>query len=367
MMFARFVPGNRADRTVARPVPGSSQRSGSQRAAARRRRGAGGGQEAADRGRPIRSSSLRGSAVWGSVAAVVGGVGLVWPNVTHIWNYKVPVFLDHSAIGALDTLKSRSSPRDFVVTWWDFGSAVWFYSGCRSLNSPATNESRDNYLISQILSTDSQRQAVQLSRITVENYLKRKLRYRSAVEKILLGDTGGHPDPRRLLADAAREDGVLPEKTREVFLFLPRELLDMFAAIRSFSQRDLLTGREEPPATYRVLRGVHNAGDRLVVGGGLVLDLAERKATLEGKAFSLKAFHATGRAGGEQLVSESWEFDPRGLYQLTFLQDLQLFLLTDQVAFDSTLVQLFAFERYDADLLEPVVLGPTAKLFRIKR
>ena len=135
--------------------------------------------------------------------------------------------------------------RWLVVTWWDYGSGCWFYGGARTFTSPA-HQTFDNYLTSEILRSNSPTKAVNLARLKTETYvgIKDKFKagepsYGTAVQAIF---KDGKPDLafyQGVLHDLEKGIYPLPRKTRDIFMFLPYEILRIFPTILSFSSRNL--------------------------------------------------------------------------------------------------------------------------------
>jgi hypothetical protein len=352
---------------------------------------------------------------WPSTFAAVATLLLLVPNIKHIVAYPAS-FLDHDAVAALHAIGKNGDGSDFVITWWDYGSAAWYYSGYRTLNSPASNSSHDNFVVSQILSTDSQRQAANLCRDSVEAFVARKDTRRSAIQAILRRRPAApRIDPAKYLARAASADYVPAAKTREVYLFLPAEMLRLFNAIHLFSNRDLLTGkpRAKPmyevvfPVVFPVFKGgraipvvltdstrhgsdaadvqsptgprppgaagggpanspVFQLPSKMAMRNGLRIDLEKRMASLRGRRLALKALHVSAYGKDSRLKIGSIPFDANGSCHVVYVPQLGMLLLMDAKMFQSALVQMYLFEDYDPSLFEPVNVSVTARIYRLK-
>jgi undecaprenyl-diphosphooligosaccharide--protein glycosyltransferase len=292
---------------------------------------------------------------------------MLLPSLASARADRTPVLLEHDAIAALDSLKAHASPRDLVVTWWDYGAAVWFYSGCTTLNSSATSHSGDNYLVSRILSTSSPEEAARLARASAENAPERR-GGRAAVERLLKRGPRGR-DPEDVLAAIASGERPLAAKTREAFLYLPIGLLARFPAIRSFSARDLSTGRPHPPADFRTLASYEWRGSTLVVDDAVAIAVERGTVTaLDGgePALHLRALHLVEAPGGGERRVTRYELEAGASLHLLLMPEQRLGFVMDQVMLDSMLVQMLAFERWDPAWFEPVVLNSQAKVYRLR-
>ena len=172
-------------------------------------------------------------------------VGLIWPNVQHAKNYHSHVVYPNKTIEVLEKLNDASDPEDFVVTWWDYGSGCWFYGGARTFTSPA-HQTFDNYLTSEILRSRNPLRAINLSRLKTETYLDVTKRlslgesiYSTAVQAIFRDGQSDLEFYQGILHDLEKGIYPLPDQTRDIFLFMPYEILRIFPTILSFSSRNL--------------------------------------------------------------------------------------------------------------------------------
>ena len=228
----------------------------------------------------VSKSSL---AVWTLSAVIV--FFLLRPNIQHAQKYHSHVVYPTKTIDVLSKLNEVSQPDDFVVTWWDYGSGCWFYGGARTFTSPA-HQTFDNFLTSEILRSRNPQRAVNLARLKTETYveIQEKSRlgeptYRTAVQAIF---KDGKPDLafyQGILHDLEKGIYPLPPESRDIFLFLPYEILRIFPTILSFSSRNLYfsdgqsaqtMASREPP--LKILRNGRKEGFSYVFDEGFRFD-----------------------------------------------------------------------------------------------
>ncbi len=168
--------------------------------------------------------------------------GLIRPNYDHdlLLARGRPPVLRAPEVAQLVELRKISKPGDYVLTWWDYGSAVWLYSGRNVLTSPY-NQSHDNYIIAKILNSNSQALAANLARLSVEVFHQDGPPRGGplAVEQIFRSST---QSPNEILEDLKDPGYPIPGRTREVFLYLPAQMMRIFPVLHQFSERDLATG-----------------------------------------------------------------------------------------------------------------------------
>tara|TARA_Y100001978_G_scaffold115510_1_gene102923 strand:+ start:16873 stop:20247 length:3375 start_codon:yes stop_codon:yes gene_type:complete len=217
---------------------------------------------------------------WGSVAILM--ILFAWPNIEHAKGYYSHVVYPVNTIKVLEELNEASDPDDFVVTWWDYGSGCWFYGDTRTFTSPA-HQTFDNYLTSEILRSTSPYRAANLSRLKAETFVRLqkerdegKTVYDTAVQEIFKDGSSDLAFYQGLLSDMDDANASLPPKSRDVFLFMPYEILRIFPTILSFSSRNLyfpstnsIKGKDPPMA---ILRNGKRQGSSVVFDGGYRLD-----------------------------------------------------------------------------------------------
>ena len=223
---------------------------------------------------------------WGTLS-MCGFIVLYFalPNIQHAKNYNSHVVYPIKTIEVLEKLNEASDPEDFVVTWWDYGSGCWFYGNTRTFTSPA-HQTYDNFLTSEILRSNSPSRAVNLARLKAETFIglqeqrdRGEVTFGTAVQAIF---KDGKPDLmfyQGLLNDISDNNFSLPLKSRDVFLFLPYEILRIFPTILSFSSRNLYfpqkygsnnSGKKDPP--MMILRNGRREGSSVAFDGGYRLD-----------------------------------------------------------------------------------------------
>ena len=154
--------------------------------------------------------------------------------------------LDTHKVELLDRIKQESLQGDYVHTWWDWGSATWFHAERNVLTTPFT-QSHDTFVFAKMMMTDSPRLAAHLGRTSVEYFHhggpdgSRGL----AVDQLFKNRTG---TPEEYLMKLEKTLPVLP--TRDVYLYLPTDLLRFYNVLHMFAERNLTTGQEIQPSNW---------------------------------------------------------------------------------------------------------------------
>ena len=301
-------------------------------------------------------------------------VFLLRPNIQHAQNYHSHVVYPTKTIEVLDRLNEVSQPEDFVVTWWDYGSGCWFYGGARTFTSPA-HQTFDNYLTSEILRSRNHKRAVNLARLKTETYVdiqqKREIgenTYRTAVQAIF---KDGKPDLsfyQGVLHDLERDIYPLPSKTREMFLFLPYEILRIFPTILSFSSRNLYfadgqssqnSELREPP--MKILRNGRREGFSYNFDGGFRFD-QNGNLRIEGQQSGIVTYSqlllTSGNFGDSAKTVRSIKTDgfsilskpdPRSKRALLFIEKTKDLVILSSTVLNSTFAKRFLLDKFDLE------------------
>ena len=285
---------------------------------------------------------------------------MLYPNIMHIINYRVPTVFNKYEVASLDKLSKEGTDRDYVITWWDYGYPIWFYANKNTLIDGSKHH-HDNFIVSEILTADSQLEAARLSRIAVETYVKSG--YKTVADTLFKV----HTNPSEFLRKLRTEKTVdLPEKTREIYLYLPYRMLNIFSTVAIFSNLDLLTGEKYPSPFYFVSRNFKDTPDTLYLGGGLQLDKKKGLLQIGKQQFPLKQFVTTSLGSDGNHVTNIQTIEPNSPLSLVYMQSYKIFLVLDEKMYNSNYIQMFVLGHYDKSLYELVESTPYAKIFKIR-
>ncbi len=289
---------------------------------------------------------------------------LLYPNITHVINYKVPTVFNSHEVTILDALKKRGDDRDYVIAWWDYGYPIWYYANKNTLIDGAKH-SHDNFIVSEILMTDSQLEAARLSRIAVETYISSG--YRTVADVLFKNRQSDQVDPGEYLK-ALREDGrmELPKKSRDIYLYLPWRMNSILPTVKMFSNIDLTSGNRFSKPLFLSVAVKKNLKDTLIFSDGIRLDKRKGLLLFGEKRVPVRRFVTTQQLkNGSVDVSAQNIFEDGGLTVL-FAKSYNRFFIMDEQMFKSTYIQLFFMESFDKELFELVFSSPWAKVYRIR-
>ena len=292
-------------------------------------------------------------------------VAFLYPNIRHIIAYKVPTVFNQEEVKILDKLKNVATPKDYTLTWWDYGYPIWYYSDTNTLIDGGKHHA-DNFIISQILTTDSQMQAANLARTSVEKYVKKQLAY-TPVADYIFEHNGTALDANDVLDEMKLSDYKLPKKTRDIYLYLPNRMLNIFPTVAVFSNLDLNTGNKEANHFFFVSRNFRQVGNKLMLGHGVSFLNNTGELLLGNQKIPIKHFSVVSYNKQGKLQKQDQILDYNSRLNMIYMKSYNTILVLDDKMYNSVFIQLFVFENYDRNLFEPVILNPLVKIYKLKR
>ncbi len=292
-------------------------------------------------------------------------VAFLYPNIRHIIAYKVPTVFNQEEVKILDKLKNIATPKDYTLTWWDYGYPIWYYSDTNTLIDGGKHHA-DNFIISQILTTDSQMQAANLARTSVEKYVKKQLAY-TPVADYIFEHNGTALDANDVLDEMRLDDYKLPKKTRDIYLYLPNRMLNIFPTVAVFSNLDLNTGNKEANHFFFVSRNFKQVGNKLMLGHGVSFLNNTGELLLGNRKIPIKHFSVVSYSKQGKLQKQDQILDYNSRLNMIYMKSYNTILVLDDKMYNSVFIQLFVFENYNHELFEPVILNPLVKIYKLKR
>lgn len=288
---------------------------------------------------------------------------MIYPNITHIIGYKVPTVFTHKEVQILDDFKHRSTSKDYVITWWDYGYPIWYYADKNTLIDGGKHNS-DNFIVSEILLSTSQKEAARLSRLSVEAYVDSN--YSLVTDTLFKNRKKDQVDVSSYLENLRYGDVTLPAKSRDVYLYLPMRMLDILPTVKLFSNLDLNTGRPLSQPFFYSSQRYRDSGDVIQFGNGIALLKREGKIQIGQQKVPLGEFIKVGYNQQGKIQVNRQTINPMSRLSIIYLESYQRFLILDNEYLNSTFIQMYVFEHYDKNLFEPVILNPLVKIYKLK-
>ena len=298
------------------------------------------------------------------LAMIAGTVLFIYPNIQHIVSYNVPTVLNKQEVEDLAKLKKIASVKDYTLGWWDYGYPIWYYSNTNTLIDGGKHH-HDNFIISKILLSDSQKQAATLARVAIEKYVAKELAY-SPVSTYVFEKDGKILNPNHVLSEMKSADYKLPKKTRDIYLYLPYRMMNILPTVALFSNLNLKTGQPTRNVMFYSSSLAGKQNGKVIMRNGIVFDTVNRIVKLGSKTLKVKNFDIVtlGKNAIPQVQSQLAHLD--GQVSIVYLKNYGKMIVMDNKTYNSTFVQMFMLGKYDKNLFELVVSSPYTKIFKVK-
>jgi len=287
----------------------------------------------------------------------------LYPNIKHVVDYKVPTVLMKNEVETLDKLKTIADRKDYVLTWWDYGYPIRYYSDTNTIIDGGKHQN-DNFIVSEVLLTTSPLESARLSRLAVETYVNSG--YKTIADTLFKNRKPDQVDVSAYLETLRYGDIELPEKSRDIFLYLPMRMLDILPTIKIFSNIDLSTGKPISSPFFYTTQRYQDSNDVLNLGNGVALLKNEGKVQIGDQKVPLGQFIKVGYMPNGKLDVQKNVINPTSRLTIIYMESYQRFLVLDTEYLNSTYIQMYVFDNYDKELFEPVILDPLVKIYKLK-
>ncbi|MBL0686847.1 MAG: peptide transporter [Sulfurospirillum sp.] len=298
------------------------------------------------------------------------------PNIKHVIDYKVSTVFIKDEVNVLNKLKTIASREDYVVGWWDYGYPIRYYADVKTLSDGGKHRGSVNFPTSFVL-TNPQVEASKMLRLDVEyteeTFLIDKLNEdKNQSEKIKrINNIGqmtldyGFNDTNDFLT-SLQTDIKLPEKTRDIYLYLPNRMINIYPTITFFSNIDLMTGIKRDKPFFYQTKNFKETKKAIDLGNNIKMSRQIGKLYIREKEMTINKFTKTYYDKNGKLQTEERTIDSRSNLNVIFMANYKQFLVVENRVYNSLYFQLFIFENYNRTLFEPVILTPLAKVYKLK-
>jgi dolichyl-diphosphooligosaccharide--protein glycosyltransferase/undecaprenyl-diphosphooligosaccharide--protein glycosyltransferase len=320
------------------------------------------------------------------------------PLVESAWNYRTGTVFVKDEVALIEEFGKNVSREDYVITWWDYGYPIRYYADTKTLIDGGKHSGDVNFPTSFILSHD-QKSAANLARLDVEYTEHRALiekendniahNLSTRISKYafdILGFQYDYDDDVDLPSNniawmmqdygfsnsndlilSLRTDMELPQKTRDIYFYLPYRMLDIYSTIMKFSYLDLMSGKDARMPFLLISRNFQDSGATLQLDQGFSVNKQQsllvfpNQQTYPIKKLVRASYQEDGKL---HLDTQNLRYD--GIYTLIHLPTYNTFLVVDDAMYNSVYIKLFYLEDYDHDLFELVSSNPYGKFFKLK-
>ncbi|MEA3553067.1 MAG: STT3 domain-containing protein [Campylobacterota bacterium] len=310
---------------------------------------------------------------------------VLMPNIKHIIEYKVPTVFTKNEVEVLDKLKSIASREDYVVGWWDYGYPIRYYSDVKTLSDGGKHSGSVNFPTSFIL-TNPIDVASKMLRLDVEyteqTFALKEVTFGHATNKLnkekedskkikRMNNIGqmtldyGYNDTNDFL-DLLQTDIKLPKSTRDIYLYLPSKMLNIYPTIELFSNIDLMNGKKEKPSFFYKSHRFKESKEFIDLGQGIKLSKRTGKLHIGNSSIPIKRFGKTYYDKNGKLQTKIDTINSSSTLNVIYMSNYKQFLVVDDKVYNSLYFQLFVLENNKNKFFEPIILTPLAKVYKLR-
>ena len=315
---------------------------------------------------------------WKIAIVVLGSLFLLIPNITHIYGccenskvlsyiekiyplksypYVVPTTFRKSEVAVLEELRKKSTPKDYVITWWDYGYPIWYYANVNTLIDGGKHN-EDNFLVSKILTTSNPYLANHLAKVAIKKYVDTN---KTVAPQLFVKHN--HPiNVKMFMNEIGNKNYKTPKVNRNIYLVLPYKMFNILPTVAFFSNRNLNTGKVYNNHFFYKNR-IRRKGNYLLIGN-IPLDLRNAKLMLN-KPIPVKELDIISYSKSGKLEIKREKLRNKG-FNVILLTNYGEALILDDYYYNSSFVQMFVFDNYNKKLFEPVILNPMLKIYKVK-
>lgn len=302
--------------------------------------------------------------------AIAATLAILFPNYKHIDGYRVPTVFNANEVGVVTQLGKIADREDYVLSWWDYGYPLRYYADVKTLTDGGKHEGDVNFPVSFML-TQPQDVAAKMARLDVE-YTESAFAKREKDKNVTLFSNieemtkeYGFNDTNDFLL-SLQTDIKLPEPTRDVYIYLPYRMLNIFPTVSLFSNIDLMSGVKKQPPFFFVSRNFQEQNGKILLGQGVALNQKDLTLDLGKNKERLRRFVKTSYTKNMQLQVDEQLVDFSAKLTLIYMENYRTFILLDEKAYNSLFVQMMVLERYDEALFEKIIFEPNVKVYKLK-
>lgn len=290
----------------------------------------------------------------------------LYPNYTHIREYLTPTVFTAQEVQSLEDLKKIAGRNDYVVSWWDYGYPIRYYSDVKTWIDGGKHTGDVNFPASFVLTAGDPLAAARMMRLYTE-YTEQGFQdaNKSQNDFEYMMTKEGFQDPEEFLTSLSLPEYKLPKKSCDVYLYLPLRMMEIFPTVALFSNLDLKTGEGRPQPFFFPTESMQDTGESIELGQGLSILKSKSVLKAGNREIPIKSFYQVGYDQNQKLQINEQSLGSEGL-NVVFMASYGKMLVIDDYYLNSMYVQMFVFERYDKALFEPIVSNPMSKIYKLK-
>lgn len=296
---------------------------------------------------------------YGVIAVVILMLHNILLINAHIKYQGFPLQSDEAKL--LKDFSKKLSKEDKIVTWWDYGWPIWYYTGYQNtLADNGLHGGPDTHIISKILMSTDQNFTANTAKYFSEKFDEAHQNHSVFVLPYL-----SRSQDLTTLLDQLKYRALPTQNNNDTYIVLHRGMLDFYGIISQFSASDLKTGKGKSQKILisSSLTKPFSVNNSLIEGESFIFDSSKGILHHRNK-MKMKINEVTLTDHHKQNYAYLYHYDSP--YYI-IIEDKKHAFYMNKEAYQSFLVQAMLLDIYDHTLFEKVGESKQIKIFKVKK
>jgi len=290
-----------------------------------------------------------------AIALSLAGVALMIVNVLRVNPSFTPNYFLNSDVKALKDFAKKSKQKDLLVSWWDYGWPMWYYTGRNNTLIDNGRHGADTYLVSKLLLSKN------------DTFIANSLEYFADKQRgnsEILPSLIKSEDIKKTF-ETLKVNRPKRKKDRDIYFMLHRDMLLTFNTIEDFANIDINTAhkiRENSQLFISDLLRPYSKREPVVHGDTFDFDL--RSGVIKGTDGASTQIRGVIIVDNFK-VTAAKPYNPRSAMNLIIYNKTKAIYLENS-AMNTFLIKALLLDQYSRERFEKVVQTDTFKIFKIR-
>lgn len=294
----------------------------------------------------------------------------IWAlNIQNMYYYVPKPLPMASEIKALEAIKADStSDNDLVLSWWDYGYAIRYYSGLNTLVDGEIHSGSLNFPIAYMFTKEQYKSRNMVKYIYNKLISDGTIKNNSDYIYQISDDQGLTPNQFLM----SLEDPNLNVKTDgNIYIYIPYKMLRIFPVIELFQSRNIETGVTRRRKLFMstgniVATAKHSFKATLNAKTILAYNGNTDTFSLNKRVIAVSYFIETRLVNGKtKLIQKT--YNPRAGLAVLYLKDAHKIVLLNTSLLNSTYVRLSLLGLYNKNIFKLVYANKYAVVYKLRR
>ncbi len=292
---------------------------------------------------------------YGSILISLLGVGLMVVNVLNVNSFFTPTAFTRGDVKVLREFALKSKPDDLLVSWWDYGWPLWYYTGRNNTLIDNGRHGADTYLVANLLLSKE------------KDFTANALEYFGAKQRgnsSILPDLIHKEDIVKRFEDLKKSRAKVSSK-RNIYFMLHRNMLLTFKTLEDFAYNDLKTGKKTQENSQLYISSLlrpYSKKTPMLYGDTFDFDL--RNGMIKSHDGASTQIQGVIIVEKNKVVAAK-RYNPRSPMTLIIYNKTKAIYL-DYRALNSFLIKALLFDQYDKNRFTKVAESDTFKILKLK-